>query len=551
MKEYKALRFLDRFQKIFETMGVDYPIMRRILEIKLTMDERRVPTIMGQNKNTKKKSKEKNSFISSLWVYLLIGLIMIPLILISENYIFSMSIVFGMLMFMIMTSLISDFSSVLLDLRDKNILMTKPVNSRTVNMAKGIHIFMYMFYLTLSLSAGSLITSLIRYGIFYFLLFLFEIVLMDLFIIVLTALLYTLILKYFDGEKLKDIINYVQIGLSLVITIGYQLVVRLFNFVDFNIVFEPRWWQFFIPPVWFAAPFQLLFHNDFNTLYFIFSLLAVFMPVMAIIAYVQLIPIFEKNLTKLNKNSEKQQRSKKIILKDLSRIVCRDKEEKTFYRFASAMMKKEREFKLKVYPSLGFSIIFPYIFLLNQLQMQDMHSISQGKGYLNLYFSALMIPTVLMMLKYSGNYKGAWIYKVIPIENAKPIFTGSIKAFIIHLILPIFLINCVIFIGIFGLRIVLDLVAIFLNFILLILITFSMLNRNLPFSLSFSDVTKENGRMFLLMFLGGFMALIHFVSTLIPYGILIYVVLLMAVNSVSWKKILNVSWEKVENSYSE
>lgn len=50
MKDFTILKLLDRFDFLFKKMGVDYPIMRRILQVQLTMDERRVPTILTNQK---------------------------------------------------------------------------------------------------------------------------------------------------------------------------------------------------------------------------------------------------------------------------------------------------------------------------------------------------------------------------------------------------------------------------------------------------------------------------------------------------------------------
>ena len=179
---------------------------------------------------------------------------MIPL-LFGNNYLFQMSFVFGIFMFFMMTSLISDFSSVLLDLRDKEILLSKPINNRTLNMAKVLHIFFYVFMITMAIMGPALIVSLIKNGVLFFLIFLMEIILIDLFLIVVTGLIYLLILRFFDGEKLKDIINYVQIGLTITLSAGYQLIGRIFNFVDLNnIEFINKWWTYILSPVWFAAP---------------------------------------------------------------------------------------------------------------------------------------------------------------------------------------------------------------------------------------------------------------------------------------------------------
>lgn len=136
MREFQSLKVLAVFKGIFTRLGVDYAMMEKILQIKLTMDERRVPTIF----NDTGKKKEGNQFLKSLWVYGLYGLILIPFLLIGENYIFQMSLAFGMILFILMTSMISDFSAVLLDVRDKNIIQTKPVTRRTIAAAKIVHI---------------------------------------------------------------------------------------------------------------------------------------------------------------------------------------------------------------------------------------------------------------------------------------------------------------------------------------------------------------------------------------------------------------------------
>lgn len=246
MKEFRTLLFLDWFQGLFTRLGFDYRLLRRILQVKLTMDQRRVPTIFQQQ--GRKKGKDENRFIKSLWVYALFGLFVIPFIVMGDQYIFQMSITFTVLIFIVMTSMISDFSVVILDIRDHTILFTKPVERKTISLAKTLHVFIYLFFLTGSLTAIPLVVGLINQGLSFFFIFLAGIILMNIFIVVFTAMLYYFILQYFDGEKLKDIINYVQIGLSIGLAVGYQVVARSFEFVDLTISFTPDWWNIFLPP---------------------------------------------------------------------------------------------------------------------------------------------------------------------------------------------------------------------------------------------------------------------------------------------------------------
>ncbi len=92
MKEFKVLKLLDNFKWLFEKFGVDYPIMRRILQLKLTLDGRRTPTAMV---DSAKKKKEDNSFIKSLWFYIIFGIVLVPIVIFGDNYLFQMSLVLG------------------------------------------------------------------------------------------------------------------------------------------------------------------------------------------------------------------------------------------------------------------------------------------------------------------------------------------------------------------------------------------------------------------------------------------------------------------------
>ena len=68
-----------------------------------------------------------------------------------------------------------------------------------------------MFFLTTATVAIPLIVSLLSMGIGFFLLFLLEVILLVMLILVLTACIYIFILRFFDGERLKNAINYIHI----------------------------------------------------------------------------------------------------------------------------------------------------------------------------------------------------------------------------------------------------------------------------------------------------------------------------------------------------
>ncbi|MEO4054813.1 hypothetical protein [Solibacillus sp. CAU 1738] len=535
MKDFKSLQLLDKVRFIFINLGIDYAVMRQILHIKLTMDERRVPTLFNQSAN-KKSEDQKYGYIKSLWIYVLISLVLIPFIGFGENFLFQMTITYAILIFMIMTSMISDFSSVLLDVRDRTILTTKPISAKTVNAAKFMHILIYLTYLTIALTAIPLLVGLFKQGILFFLLTVFELVLINIFIVVLTAMLYIAILRFFDGERLKDMINYVQIGLSLVMMIGYQFLVRSFELVNINIAVDIHWWSIFLIPMWFAAPYELLLNGDQSLLTVVFSIFSIVIPIVSIWLYIKLIPAFERNLQKLLSIS-KSKKEKTNRLKEFSiKFICRTSEERAIYRFASLMMKQEREFKLKIYPSLGFSFVIPFIFMLNVVRAENVNY-SVSMSYLNIYFSMLIIPAAVLMLGHSEKYKAAWIYKVLPIKNYTELKKGSLKAFLIKLYIPLYVVLSIVFCFIYGTRIIPDLLAVLVASCLYTVICYIGYGSTIPFTKPNNETVNAQGwKSFVLFIPLALLAGIHyFMATNISYGTIIYLATLVFVNLIVWK----------------
>lgn len=536
MKDYRVLRFLDIFKNIFEGFGIDYEAMRRILQTKLLLDSRRAVTVLQNSQKNKGEDKDKNNFIKSLGIYLLFGFFMIPLVLFGESYLFQMSIVFGMFMFFMMTSLISDFSSVLLDIRDKGILLSKPINNRTLNMAKLLHIFFYVFMITMAMMGPSLIVSLIKRGFLFFIIFLGEIILIDLFLIVITGLIYLLVLRFFDGEKLKDIINYVQIGLTITLSIGYQLIGRVFSLIDLqNIQFVDKWWSYILSPIWFASPFEFILKNNRDTHIIIYTVMAVVIPIVSIIVYIKLMPTFERNLQKLS-SAGGIKKNKNRFTNFISKLVCRTKEERNFYRFSTNMIKNERTFKLKVYPSLGMGFIFPLLMLFSLNTGNKLSEIRDSRMYFNIYFIYFTVVAMVQFLSYSGNYKGAWIYKTAPINHEESINKGSVKAVFINLFTPLFVLVSIIFLFIFKTKIIPHIIIIYLNMLLATSIIFKINNKGLPFSKAFEVTEKSGFGELILSFLTmGALFGAHFIFEKINYGVYIYLIIALIGNIIGWK----------------
>jgi len=551
MKEFAILKFLDKISFIFKSLGVDYELMRKILQVKFLMDERRVPTILMDGKNR----ESKNSFRSALGIYVFLGIFIGLFMLASFPLFIKMNIIIGIIMFMLMTTMISDFSAVLLDVKEKTILLSRPVDAKTLNAAKLVHIITYLFSIAVSISGGALIIGLIRYGILFFLLFLLVIILICGFLILFTALLYYAVITFFSGEKLKDIINYFQILLTVCMTLLYQLTGRIFQMTDVNMSFTPQSWHFFLPSSWFSAPFILLMEHNFNNYFILLSILGIIVPIITLTIYIKAVaPHFEKNLLKLNSGSSHVKKNRKIeaFLRSVSNILCPHQLEKVFFRFTMNMLSNERKLKLSIYPSLVFAIIFPFIFFLSFFHSgiafaDSFEEISTGKYYLYLYFSVLFLALLFPIISLSENYKGAWVYKALPVDNPAMVFKGAFKAFAVKYIIPVYLWVSLFFIVVFGIKVVVDLVLIFINLIMLMLSIFYSSKKELPFSVDFQYMKKRNRPQVIIlsMVLTPVLAGIHYVVLNIPFGIMINIALSLIITGVLWHVSFQMTWNNI------
>lgn len=537
MKEYKFLNILDKFKGIYTKMGVDYESMRLILSMKLTLDSRRTSTVM-QNSNSGGDKEDKNSFSKALIMYAIMGIFIGIITMFPFNIMYTYTIVFGMFMFFILTIFISDFSSVLLDVRDKNIIGTKGVDNKTINAAKLTHICYYIFLTSLALSWLAIIGSF-KSGILIGVIFILELMVIDIFMVVITALLYLLILRFFDGEKVKDIINFVQIGLTIIMTISYQFLGRMFDIVDINIVYKSNIWNLILPPMWFASPLHAINGGQINEIIIILIVLALIVPVIAISLYIKNTSKFEDSLSKLNivKDSEKEKKHR--LFYRIGKWTCRNNEEKAVYDLSSSIIKREREFKLMTYPSLGFNIVFPLLFIF----MYSMDSISEIKNIslhmsLNIYWFIFMVPTLLMTLQYSNDYKAAWIYETAYISDKSNVYKGAYKALLANILLPLYLFESIIFLVIFGIKVLPILITAFV-FLLVFIVIEHMLGKNtLPFTLKFGDVNKSQN---LLNTLLGMVILcvgvgINYLALSNVYALVSYSIILMVVAFILWSK---------------
>jgi hypothetical protein len=370
-----------------------------------------------------------------------------------------------------------------------------------------------------------------------------------------TSLLYFAILSVFDGEKLKDIINYFQIGLTIFITISYQFIGRMFDITQVKVSFTPKWWNYLIPTAWFAAPLNILTEKSYSTFYIASTTLAVIIPIVSFIVYIKyIVPYFEQNLQKLSDNSGGKRKHLKAfgVKKLIVNLACSDKKERAFFTFTQNMIASERKLKLQLYPSLSFSIVMPFILIFitgsRRSLTETLNSLHTSNSFLWIYLGIAMVSFSVNFISMSEKYKGAWIYKALPIESPAVALKGALKGFLFKFNIPLLGILSIIFIFLCGPRIIPDVFLMFTNMLFLTISFFKVSSKQLPFYKDFQNMQNgaNTGIVFLLMAICGVMAGIHFALKFVPFGVTINIAISAILTMLIWHYSFKISWKDIE-----
>ena len=540
MEDFFSLKILDLFRPLFEAFGVEYEKMRLIVNMKLTLDKR---------KNN--SSENKNSLMQSVILYLIIGFVASRIIVMQLDIMTKMTVLFALIFVMLLTCFITDFSSVILDTYDRHIIGITDVKDITLNMAKIVHIVIYISIMSFSISAFSILMILMAYNIGFCLLFILCMILMDFLLIMMTSVIYYLLIKIFKGEKLKDVLNLFQIFMILVFSIMYYFITSSLSDIQINYTFSIKAYDLFIPFMWFASLFCVIFYGKIQTLYIIISILGIIVPILSIFIYIKLTPAFERNLEKLEQVSynEKDSKTKKSFASKLGDKICKNNEEKSFFEFIYINLSRDREFKTRVYPTLASGIIMPLVLLFVTYDrsisiMEYLKSLSTTNNFLNIYLAVILLQNCILLLKYSKEYEASFIYDVLPISKKKNIYSAEFKVIIIKLFVPIFIIIGIPYLILFKAKFIVHLLIAFVSTIFISMGTFRVNDKSLPFSEDYAVTANTSNFLNIIKSIGfvGVAVLLHYLIILkTPYIFSVaYLILLILIMKIIWNKVFDI-----------
>lgn len=542
------------------------PHLKAILTSKLIMDDRR-PNSIRQIQQNKSDKAVSNATLGTMFMALLTGLFFLMAFLFGNSYTTSLTFYFSFYIFMLAGILISDFTTVLIDVRDNYILLPKPVNDKTIVISRLLHIVVHLSKVVLPMSIPGIITAFIQKGIGGALLMIPLFILVTLFTIFVINAVYLLILKITTPAKFQSIITYFQIFFAVLIFASYQVVPRMIERSAMQSIDVSSYkFIWLLPSYWFGAAWEALYTLTFTVSTAACIAAAFFVPVIAIWAVVKIFaPTFTQKLAQINAGSSEQltketiatKVEKRSFVETLASLLTAKGAERAGFLFTWKLMSRNRDFKMKVYPSIGYIFVYFFIFFFRRSD-RSMSSFTDPEEMRPLflgviYFSCLLLTTALQNIVTSDKWKAAWIWHLAPLQSPGRILNGSITAAMAMFFLPLATLTAVIALSVWGIAILPNVLMGFSAQIFICLLLSRLLVQKLPFSSppAGADAGGNFLRGMMFLMIAGVAGLIHYL--LFNYNIFLIVAatVLLGCSFFLHQQTRKTSWAKLNMKYNE
>lgn len=547
------LLFIKVFKPLLGKSKIEFAQIEAIIETKLLIDKRRVRSF-----NNYSSDKKSYSDYLAIFIYFMIGLMMTLMLLIFKQIHVGLSIYFTVFIFYIVFTLISDFSEVLFDVRDNYLILPTPISAQTLIYAKLLHLIIFLIKLYLPYLIPAIIFMGIKFGVIGVLLFIFQSFLCLIMSTLVVKISYLAFFKLFDPSGFKDLINYFQIAITILMLSAYYVGSTIFetiDAVDFNLA--DNWFSALSPGVWIAGLSRWLIDGIVDHYTFITCGLAIIIPS---ICFVLISRIFTKgylnklmllNVSNKVKEVEFRKNEKTTLGKKLSKFFKWDNYELAGFEFSLAITGRNRTFKQRTYPLFGFIPAYLFYFMMDNEDFETLSEkftgIQESRydimiGYAILYLFALP----LFHTRFSNQHKNAEIFKALPIKKPGKFIRGNLNAIIFKFGIPSVIISSIAIFWIWDWSRWPTIITLIINgFITAVIINVWSL-KTFPFSDSWENYSKGSNSVLtiFMMLILGILGLIHYFLFLkFPYVHMGYCIVILGLAIFLYRMIGQWKWK--------
>lgn len=505
------------FKGFIEASGADFEQFIRILELKLTIDNRK-------QSNKRGSSAEKSLAMQSLG-QIVLGLVFAMVSFrINEPFTFYY-LMHTVLMVMMAMMIISEFTTILFDTSENSIIQPLPIKGNTMNMARNAHVFLYLALIAFNISLATFVIGIFKFGLISGLLFLLTVFFNVLFTLFVANILYLGLMHVASGEQLKNVLMYFQIAIAILFMAGYQFGMHLIDKSDItNMIMHVDWYTYLIPSAVFAGFIESVSKLSFSGGHLLFIAEALVLPFAALyVTSRYLTPVFNRKLLHLE-SSDKATKVKTstgkttLYYRLMERFFTRNQVEKASFQLAWRMSGYERLFKQNFFPSLGYVLIMVAVQAFNN--NINLNQLQHSERFLIVLYAFMLISfTLTNTLQLGNNRNVAWIFKILPVESPAAYFKGFIKAAFVRFYNPFYFLLSAGVIAFWGIKVLPDVIIAWMAIYLCTLLMYYIQGAIFPFSQpkSAAQGGKNMIKVFALMFISVLLGFGHYLLMQIPF----------------------------------
>jgi ABC-type proline/glycine betaine transport system permease subunit len=259
------------------------------------------------------------------------------------------------------------------------------------------------------------------------------------------VLSYQLCLRWFGRERLDGLMTTAQIAMAVTFVIGGQILPRvLFRLTATGggLAALPLWVGL-LPPAWFAG-FDDAIAGSGGMGSWVLAALAVMVTAIVLwLAVSKLARDYETGLQALGETVSTKARSPGrrwidvLISVPPFRWWLREPVSRASFLLAAAYLVRDRDTKLRLYPSLAPMLILPFVFLIDGQSHSGNHfMIALSVGYAGAIIATMPLQG-LLILQYSQQWQAADIFHVAPMRGPAELSHGARRAVLCFLTFPL------------------------------------------------------------------------------------------------------------------
>jgi len=424
------------FAKACALFGVDEIQFRTLLRTCLWIDFRGSAQAAGAGRS-------ETPLKSALMIYALYSALLalmavvVPLGLYTRIMMFFGMTILGMIMLV-------DFGVTLIVPDDTVILGWRPVSSRTYFAVRVTNTLLFIAAFALALFTIPAIAGAFARGssVWFPFVFLPCTLLAAVFITGIIAASYAILLRWFSQERFRDTVNYLQVGMMILLLVGSQIGPRLerekFRHAGTALLDTAQWsvWDI-LPPRWFAAPAEA-FVSGWNVRLVSLSVLALVSTFALFVFLLRSLSLsYLENISGARVSPAGTRNPLRTGLQWETTVerFFHAGEEKAMFDFIRKVATRDRQIRLRLYPTLVYFLILPLFMFTSSSELTGLLA-----RIAPLVMLTLPSTVILQLLPYAGESQGSWVFELAGLPAADRVASGIKKTIIAVFHIPLALV---------------------------------------------------------------------------------------------------------------